>query len=349
MAPPTSSIFSSSLRSFCKSFAVVLGFMVAIAGAAIIIALVSDDITTPDKEKLTVSADADGARKVLPETAPVILRINVAGVVGEGNLTGSKIENLLLASREGVLKDNRVKGVLLYINTPGGTANDADIIYRALLAYKEKYQVPIYSYVEGLCASGGMYIAAASDKIFSSPESVIGSIGVVLGPTFNVVAAMEKLGVKALTLTEGKDKDMLNPFRVWVPGEEESIKKIILALYERFVDIVVAARPALDRNKLVQDYGAQIFIAEEAAELGFIDDGNSDYNKALKELVAVANIKEDEKYQVLHIEPSRGIISGLAQGAAPLLKGSVKHVFPLGPNITSEMSGKFLYLYTPTN
>jgi ClpP class serine protease len=134
-----------------------------------------------------------------------------------------------------------------------------------------------------------------------------------------------------------------------VPGEEESIKKILAALYGRFVDIVVASRPTLDRDKLVQDFGAQIFIAEEAAELGFIDDGNSDYSKALKELVTAANIKEDEKYQVLHIEPSRGIISGLAQGAAPLLKGSVKHVFPLGPNITSEMSGKFLYLYTPTN
>jgi protease IV len=346
MSPPNRSIFSSSFHAFCKSFAVVFGFLAAIAVVMIVVSLVNDDITTPDKEKLTVGADAEGQREVLPKTAPVLLRINITGIVGEGNLAASKVENLLLASREGVLEGSRVKGILLYINTPGGTANDADTIYRALLAYKEKYQVPIYSYVEGLCASGGMYIAAASDKILASPESVIGSVGVLLGPTFNVVGAMEKIGVKSLTLTEGKDKDMLNPFRNWEPGEEESIKKIMAALYERFVDIVVAARPALDKNSLIQDYGAQIFIAEEAEQIGFIDNGNSDYNSALKELAAVANIKENEKYQVLHIEPSRGILSGLAQGTAPLLKGSIKHVFPLGPNITSEMSGKFLYLYT---
>src|SRR5579863_3668758 len=113
MAPPSNSIFSSSMRSFCKSFAVVFGFMTAIGVVVFIIALLTDDITTPDKEKLTVSADANGDRAVLSHTAPVILRIDVAGVIGEGNLSGTKIENLLLASREGVLKDNRVKGILL--------------------------------------------------------------------------------------------------------------------------------------------------------------------------------------------------------------------------------------------
>lgn len=343
------SIFSSSIRAFCKAFAVVIGFSLAIAIIVIAIAYLTDDISSPEKEKLTVSADANGARETLSETTPVILRINITGIVGEGNLAGSKVEKFLLASREGVLKDNRVKGILLFINTPGGIANDADMIYRALLAYKEKYHVPIYSYVEGFCASGGMYIAAASDKILASPESVIGSVGVILGPTFNVYDAMQKLGIKALTLTEGKDKDTLNPFRPWVPGEEESIKKIILALYERFVDIIAEARPALDKDKLIQEYGAQIFIAEEAQEIGFIDDGNSNYNSALKELAAVANIKETEKYQVLHIESPHGIISELAQGRARFLEGKIKHVFPLGTNITSEMSGKFLYLYTPTN
>ncbi|HSX12425.1 MAG TPA: S49 family peptidase, partial [Rhabdochlamydiaceae bacterium] len=264
-------------------------------------------------------------------------------------LTEQKINNLLLTSREGILKGDRVKAVLLYMNTPGGTANDADVIYRALMDYKARYHVPIYTYVEGLCASGGMYIASASDRILASPESIIGSVGVLLGPTFNVSEAMDKIGVKALTLTAGKDKDALNPFRPWVAGEEDSIKKITLSLYNRFVDIVVAARPALDRTLLVQDYGAQVFVAEEAQALGFIDDGNSSYNAALKELAAAANFKEGEKYQVLHIESPHGIITELAQGKASFLSGKIKHVFPLGPNITSEMSGKFLYLYTPTN
>ncbi|HSX03896.1 MAG TPA: S49 family peptidase, partial [Rhabdochlamydiaceae bacterium] len=256
---------------------------------------------------------------------------------------------ILLTSREGILKDNRVKGILLYMNTPGGTANDADVIYRTLREYKERYHVPIYTYVEGLCASGGMYIAAASDKILSSSESIIGSVGVLLGPNFNFFETMQKIGIKALTLTEGKDKDLLNPYRPWEPGEEASIKKITLSLYNHFVDIVLAARPAIDRNKLIQDYGAKVFIAEEAQQIGFIDDGNSSYSAAVKQLAAASGIKENEKYQVLHIEPTHGIIKQLAQGRAHFLKENIKHVFPLGPNITSEMSGKFLYLYTPTN
>lgn len=347
MTNPNQSIFSFTVRAFCKSFALVIGFLAALALVVFLFAFLSDDISTPDRSKLTVSADAQGSRELLPNTAPVILKINITGVIGEGNLTDQKINNLLLASREGALKDNRVKAILLYMNSPGGTANDADVIYRSLLEYKERHHVPIYTYVEGLCASGGMYIAAASDRILASSESIIGSVGVLLGPTFNVVDTMEKIGVKALTITEGKDKDALNPFRPWGPGEADSIKRITLALYERFVSIVLAARPVMDRESLIQDYGAQVFIAEEAEAIGFIDDGNSSYSSALRELAAAANIKETEKYQVLHIESTHGIISELAQGRAPFLTGKIKHTFPLGPNISSEMSGKFLYLYTP--
>lgn len=65
---------------------------------------------------------------------------------------------------------------LVYINTPGGTVVDADGIYRALLEYKTKYDVPIYAYIDGLCASGGMYVALAADKIFASDVSLIGSV-----------------------------------------------------------------------------------------------------------------------------------------------------------------------------
>ncbi|MFI5264393.1 MAG: S49 family peptidase, partial [Candidatus Kapaibacterium sp.] len=86
-------------------------------------------------------------------------------------------------SQEGDFKNNRVKGILLYMDTPGGYSTDSDTIYRLLMEYKKQYKVPIYAYVDGLCASGGMYIAITADKIMASDTSLIGSIGVI-APTF---------------------------------------------------------------------------------------------------------------------------------------------------------------------
>ena len=134
-------------------------------------------------------------REFLHSPAPVILKIDIDGVIGIGDLTYKKIQNSLLDSREGLLAPNRVKALLLYIDSPGGSADDADDIYRAILSYKKKYQVPVYAFVDGMCASGGMYIACAADRIFSTPTSVIGSVGVLLGPTFNFSGLMERYGV----------------------------------------------------------------------------------------------------------------------------------------------------------
>lgn len=339
------SIFVSIVRTFCTTFAGVIGFIFAIVVAIVAISSLSDTATTPDKSTLTLSPDAEGQRTLLSETTPVILRINFNGVIGEGDLTYQKIEHMLLDSREGILKKDRVKAIVLYMNTPGGLATDGDGIYHALKAYKEKFHVPIYTFVEGLCASGGMFIAAASDKIYATSDSVIGSIGVILGPTFNVADTMDKLGIKALTLTEGKNKDTLNPFRPWTPGEESSLKNILAGLYEQFTDIMIESRPQINKDLLINDYGAKVFIAEEASKIGYIDNPKATYNQTLTDLAAAAGI--EGKYQVLQIAPPRSILSEVAKGSSTILKGKVHHIFPLAPNINSDMSGKFLYLYQP--
>jgi protease IV len=235
---------------------------------------------------------------------------------------------------------------LLYINTPGGTVDDANGIYRALLDYKQKYQVPIYAYVEGMCASGGMYIACAADRIFASSSSVIGSVGVILGPTFNFSGLMDKYGVQALTITKGKDKDMLNPFRPWQPGEDASIRDYIADIYDQFVSIVTNARPRLDRDKLINEYGAQIYVAKKAQAFGYIDVADSDYNAAVAELAKAAKISDDQVYQVVTITPVHPFLAELAEGKLSLLDGKITHHFQVGP-MSSELSGRILYLYQP--
>ncbi len=341
------SIFFSTIRSFFTSLAAIVGILIGIALIVFAFMFLSTPTVTPEKTEIVIAPDADGKRDLLPASVPVILRVNFKGVIGEPMLDSDAIENVLLDSRDTILSGNRVKGVLLYMNTPGGTASDADNIYRALMAYKKKYNVPVYAFVDGLCASGGVYVTSSADRIYATPSSVVGSVGVILGPNFNFTGTMDKMGVQALTITQGKDKDSLNPFRPWKPDEDKPIRAITESLYERFVAVVAAARPNLTREKLVNDYGARIFISSEAKELGYIDDADSDYSAALRDLVKASGIPDNTPYQVFQLHPKLNLFSELGYTKLSLLKGKITHVFQIGPNLTSEMSGKFLYLYQP--
>ncbi len=342
------SIFVAAIRSFFKSFAVIIGISAALGVVLLVLVFMAPSTMTPPKNELVLAPDAAGKEDLLALTAPVILRIDINGVIGVDGLTTEKIDSVLRDSREGFLANNRVKGILLHLSTPGGTVTDSDNIYELLMTYKKKYNVPIYAFVDGICASGGMYIAAAADKILATPISIVGSIGVVLGPVFNFSQAMDKYGVQSLTLTEGKDKDMLNPFRPWVPGEDQSLRAVTLAMYDRFVDTVTTARPAIDKEKLVNEYGAQIYMAAEGVRIGYLDAGDVNYNSALQELTAAAGIKESEHYQVVKIVPLRSFLAELAGAKSPLFTGKLKHSFEMHPLMNPELSGKFLYLYDPS-
>lgn len=341
------SIFASSVRSFFTAFCAILGVLIAIILVVFGLGSLSQSSMLPEKSDVTIAPDAMGNRDLLPMSSPAILRLDFHGVIGMGDLTGDNLRNVLLDSRDGFLKDNRVKAVLLHLDTPGGTVTDADEIYQALMAYKKQYQIPIYAFVEGLCASGGMYIASAADKVYATLPSTIGSIGVIMGPTFNFSQLMDKVGVQSMTLTEGKDKDMLNPFRPWKEGEDQSLRNIIASMYNNFVTVVTTARPHLDREKLVNEYGAQVFIAAEAQKLGYIDVADSNYGAALGDLVRAANIGEDVAYQVVNLTPPHSLLSCFTDENQSILRGKVTHVLQMSPTQHSELSGKFLYLYQP--
>jgi len=335
------SIFVGAVRSFCTTLATILGIAIGIGIIAFGLVFVSGSQYLPPKSDPRIMPDAEGGRTLLPGNSPAILRIDLRGIIGMGDLTSDAVENILLDSREDFLKGDRVKGILLYINTPGGASEDCDMIYNALSKYKAKYNVPIYAYVDGMCASAGMYIACVADKIYASPSSVIGSIGVRMGPLFNFSGAMDKYGVGSLTLTQGKDKDSLNPFRPWGPNEGADLKVIMAALYDRFLTVVTTARPKLNKEKLVNDYGADVFIAKEAQELGYIDDGDMDYSKSLSALAMAAKLTEHEKYQVVQLVPFHPFINSLARSMSPH-----KLLRSLGLSTNNpELSGKVLYLY----
>lgn len=342
------SILFASVRSFFVAASSIVGIGMGVILLVLLIALIS---TSTSQEEITTSykaeilPNANGVRKALSKEAPVLLQFNVHGVIGVDNLTTASVRQQLIESREGTFENNRVKGILIHMNTPGGSLDDSDGIYRLLKAYKERYKVPVYVYVDGMCASGGMYIASAADKIYASDVSLIGSVGVLTPSFMNFSDLLDKIGVKALTLTAGKGKDELNPLRPWKPGEQDAYQNIIDYYYQSFLDVVTEARPNLSRSKLVEVYGAHIFPAPIAKEHGFIDENGKSLADAQKALLHELGI-EGDYYQVLQLE-SKNWVSDLFRGQSSLLNGKVTHDVRLSSELPPELMNKFLYLYSP--
>lgn len=338
------SILRSTFRAFCIALAAMLGLLVAIILVSLFFTAISSSTNTLTSEySEQYLPNAKGARKVLSGTSPVILQVDVNGVIGTENFNLDSMRKMLTESREGTFKDDRVKAILLYINSPGGTVTDADGMYRALKEYKEKYKVPIIAYIDGLCASGGMYVASAADEIYASEVSLIGSVGVIMPSFFNVAKALEKLGIESLTLSAGKGKDELNPFRPWKANEQDNLQDIINIYYNNFVSIVSSNRPKINKNKLVADYGANVFPASQALSFGYIDGIYPTIDSALKLLLKKIGI-EDDYYQVMKLESTSWFATLFK---SQLLTGKVKHELVLPNAMDPKLEGQFLYLYRP--
>lgn len=346
----------SLIKSTLRSCLIALGAVFGVGLAFFLIALLFSTLSEENKTKLKIDTDykqiiapnAKGIRKLVSKDDPVILQLNIHGIIGTEKLNTQKIEELLVESREGDLANDRVKAIFLSINSPGGTATDADGIYQALMQYKQMYQVPIYAYIDGICASGGYYIACAADKIYSRDSGIVGSIGVLFSsPFFNVTQVMEKIGVTAATISAGKDKDMLNPFRPWKEDEKNNLQELANGHYFDFVSIVTSRRPKVDREKLINEYGAQVFLTEKALEYGLIDEAKASRSSVLTALVKELNVFDDD-YQVVYLEKKNWLMELLTdKHPAGALSQHIYHHLDLGNGIPAELYGKPLYLYRP--
>lgn len=338
-------LWKSALKALLVVFCSVFGFFLALLVFILLIQTIekSDD-EIPSEYSMTIRPNAKGVRKKMSKSAPAILEVSINGIIGTPELNQATMGNLLVESRENSLADDRVKGILLYINSPGGTVNDADGIYRALLDYKARYKVPIFAYTDGLCASGGMYIACAADEIYSAHTTLIGSVGVISPPFLNFVDLMNKIGVSALTLSAGIGKDELNPLRPWKKDEDKPIQEIIQHYYADFVNIVTTHRPKMNKQDLVEVYGAQVFPGSKAAEYGYVDGSGYSRNDVLQKLLEKLSI-DDDYYQVVQLESSNWLAQ-LFKAESPLFTGKVQHELRVG-NLPENMTGKPLYLYQP--
>jgi protease-4 len=321
---------------------IIIGIFIGVLGSGAKPRLELDD--TPQFQ-VKVLPNPQGERKLLDNKAPIILRLDIEGVIGTEALNKDIFRQQLMESREGVFAGNRVKAIVLQIDTPGGTVDDSDAIYLALKGYKERYDVPIYAFIDGLCASGGMYTAAAADKVMASDVSLIGSVGVIMPTFFNFSKVLDKWEIGSKTIMAGKGKDSMNPVRPWTDSDSKSFEEIIDYYYQQFLDIVTSNRKTLDRDLLLNEYGAQIFPAEFALEKGFIDGAGYTFDMLIEEIAEELKLEEGE-YQVVNLEDANWF-KGLFKGKLSMLTGQVTHHVELPNAIPTELLNRYLYLYHP--
>jgi protease-4 len=165
--------------------------------------------------------------------------------------------------------DKDVKAIVLRVNSPGGTVSASDTLYQRLLRFREKSKKPVVTSAQDVMASGGYYVALASDKIVVQPTSVVGSIGVIFN-TFEFSGTLAKIGASTEAIKSGPLKDMGSPFKPLTEPERVVMQGIVDEYFHRFRDLV-SARRGLSGERLGLVTDGRVFSGQSAVTLGLAD------------------------------------------------------------------------------
>lgn len=248
--------------------------------------------------------------------------INVQGVIYSE--LAKDVKKQLKAARQ----DKRVKGLIVRVNSPGGTISGSDQIYKEIRKYREEEGKPVIAFMQGVAASGGYYTSVACEKIIAEPTTITGSIGVI-SFYFVVQELLEnKLGVLPVTVKSGERKDWPSSFRK--PAEEEleyMRQKLITPAYKRFLEIVAEGREGtLSPDKIKELADGSIYGAKEALEEKLIDKiGYLD--EAIEMVKSMAKIKDA---QVVEYRKPFSFASFLSYRSQNILTINKETLFELG-------------------
>ncbi|MDF9391585.1 MULTISPECIES: signal peptide peptidase SppA [Methylococcus] len=193
--------------------------------------------------------------------------VDVIGTIAEG---GEIDADTIIEGLREAAEAKGVKGIVLRMNTPGGSPVQSAYVYDEIRRIKKEHPaLPIYAVVSDLCASGGYYIASATDRIFVNPASIVGSIGVIMNG-FGFVGTLEKLGVERRVMTAGDHKAILDPFGPVDPAEKQHVQQLLNAVHQQFIAAVKAGRG--DRLKdRPEIFSGLVWTGAEGIELGLVD------------------------------------------------------------------------------
>ncbi|BCL74589.1 peptidase [Jeongeupia sp. HS-3] len=199
-----------------------------------------------------------------PHTA--VVRLDGTIAAGDEGDVGPTIEGLKAA-----FDDKNTKGVVLQVNSPGGSPVQAGQLNDAMRTLRKQHpKVPLYVVIDDICASGCYYAAVAADKIFADKASIVGSIGVLMDG-FGFTGAMDKFGVERRLVTAGANKGFMDPFSPLNPAQRGKAQAMVDEIHQQFIDAVKAGRG----KKLVQDdpdlFSGLVWSGATGIKLGLVD------------------------------------------------------------------------------
>ena len=224
--------------------------------------------------------------------------------------------------------DADVKGILLCIDSPGGGVTASDQIYNALKTFrKSRDDRRILVHIRDIGASGAYYVAMAADYIMAEPTSVIGSIGVIM-QNLNLKQLSDKIGIDAITIKSGKNKDLLNPFESVDTNQVAILQEVVNSLQNRFSNLVINNRD-INSEDVVD---GRVFISDDALKEGLIDSIGY-FEDATKKL---SILLQDEDLYIIRYDQKNSFWGSVLESKLPVFSG-----------IQPFISPRFLYLWRP--
>lgn len=225
--------------------------------------------------------------------------VEVSGMISDS--TEANADDIIEGLQE-AFEDEGTRGVVLRINSPGGSPVQSALVYDEILRLRQLHpDIPLYAVILDVGASGSYFIASAADKIYVNESSIVGSIGVLMNG-FGFTGAMDKLGIERRLLTAGEHKGGLDPFAPLKDTDVDHIQKLLANIHEHFINAVKSGRG--DRLKNHPDlFSGRYWTGKESIELGLAD-GVGDVNYVAREII------EEEK--VVDFSPKSDLFSRFA-------------------------------------
>ena len=226
----------------------------------------------------------------------VIATIDFSGQILESDKFIAKMEKLV--------KSEKVKGIIVKVNSPGGAITPSFNIYNYIMTIEK----PVYIAMDSVAASGGYLIALGADKIYAMPTTITGSIGVIMS-LVNMEELFDKIGIKSVVLKSGKFKDIGNPDKTMTEEETALMMEVINDMYEQFVN-AVASRRNLQVSEVKEIADGRIFTGNMAEKLKLIDNLGS-YSDAFVDMKIAL---ENDKLELYEYKEKKKFIDKLIEG-----------------------------------
>lgn len=252
---------------------------------------------------------------------PHVAVVSLKGLIAEGSPAGATSTNRALKA---AFENKFSKAVVLRIHSPGGSPVQADLIHKHILALRAKHpEKPIYAVIGDIGTSGAYYVAAATDKIFANPSSIVGSIGVI-HEGFGFQNLLNSLGIERRLVVSGENKALLDPFSATADQAAKHMKLLVQEVHEEFITAVKQGRQdKLNGQQMEEIFSGLAWTGKQGMKLGLID-GFYSLDELKTEVIgvdrAVDYTPQPSALDRLTNQFSRSIIDNLMQSSMPALR-----------------------------